>query len=342
MPLIAPSSALSVSRNRALMIAASCLMLLMIEQPALSRPAPGDGKPSQSEVTRAAQLRHARAVQSAARKKIKLPASALSAHASVNPKRPTFGWPTLVTEARKYIGTNPTHLNRRWCARFLNLVLNKSGYSGTNSDAARSFASYGRRISEPRVGAIAVLARGKNRNLGHVGIVTGIDANGNPIIISGNHGHRVGEAAYPRGRVIAYVMPVGAGGTQLAQIGTPPLRTSDAGHEGGLTSPIAELLAAINAERGESRQPARSMQPALQQPQRPPVVAARAPERAMARPEPRSQPYRLVQQLPADESVPRQRVATAYHVSVASTTPLPRPRVVVSAAPVPRSRPQMN
>ena len=32
-------------------------------------------------------------------------------------------------------------------------------------------------------------------------------ANGNPIIVSGNHGHRVAESVYPRGRVYAYVMP---------------------------------------------------------------------------------------------------------------------------------------
>jgi hypothetical protein len=37
--------------------------------------------------------------------------------------------------------------------------------------------------------------------------VSGIDAKGNPIIISGNHGHRVAESTYSRGRIYAYVMP---------------------------------------------------------------------------------------------------------------------------------------
>jgi hypothetical protein len=37
--------------------------------------------------------------------------------------------------------------------------------------------------------------------------VSGIDPNGNPIIISGNHGHRVDEAVYPRSRIFAYVKP---------------------------------------------------------------------------------------------------------------------------------------
>jgi len=34
-----------------------------------------------------------------------------------------------------------------------------------------------------------------------------IDAHGNPILVSGNSGHRVRETAYPRGRIYAYVVP---------------------------------------------------------------------------------------------------------------------------------------
>ena len=70
---------------------------------------------------------------------------------------------------------------------------------------ARSFASFGNRVSGPQIGAIAVMSRGKRG--GHVGIVSGIDEAGNPIIISGNHSGRVAESTYPRGRVHSYVMP---------------------------------------------------------------------------------------------------------------------------------------
>jgi uncharacterized protein (TIGR02594 family) len=87
----------------------------------------------------------------------------------------------------------------------MNFVLKRSGYAGTNSGFARSFASYGRPVAGPQVGAIAVMTRGKRG--GHVGVVSGVDGNGNPIIISGNHGGRVAEAVYPRGRIYAYVMP---------------------------------------------------------------------------------------------------------------------------------------
>jgi uncharacterized protein (TIGR02594 family) len=110
----------------------------------------------------------------------------------------------VVSEARRYIGGNPTGRSRLWCARFMNMVLKRSGHSGTGSDMASSFAHYGRRVSGPQVGAIAVMGR---RGGGHVGVVSGIDRHGNPIIVSGNHGHRVAESTYPRGRIYAYVLP---------------------------------------------------------------------------------------------------------------------------------------
>ena len=118
----------------------------------------------------------------------------------------SFGSSGIVSEARRYLGGNPTGRGSLWCARFMNLVLQHSGYKGTGSDMARSFANYGQRISGPQVGAIAVMGR---RGGGHVGIITGIDASGNPIMISGNNGNRVREAPISRGRIYAYVMPAG-------------------------------------------------------------------------------------------------------------------------------------
>jgi uncharacterized protein (TIGR02594 family) len=111
---------------------------------------------------------------------------------------------SVVAEARRYIGGNPTSRGSLWCARFMNMVLERSGHRGTGSDLARSFASYGQRVSGPQIGAIAVMGR---RGGGHVGVVSGIDANGNPILVSGNYHNRVAEAPYPRGRIYAYVMP---------------------------------------------------------------------------------------------------------------------------------------
>jgi uncharacterized protein (TIGR02594 family) len=116
----------------------------------------------------------------------------------------TGGGSSLVSEARRYLGGNPTGRGSLWCARFMNMVLQHTGHQGTGSDMANSFARYGQRISGPQVGAIAVMGR---RGGGHVGIITGIDARGNPIMISGNNGNRVREAPISRERIYAYVMP---------------------------------------------------------------------------------------------------------------------------------------
>lgn len=111
----------------------------------------------------------------------------------------------LVAEARRYLGTNPTGRRNLWCGAFMDMVLKRTGHEG-GGNLARAYASYGTRISGPQVGAIAVMRR---KGGGHVGVVSGIDPNGNPIIVSGNHNNTVAETVYPRGRIIAYVMPGG-------------------------------------------------------------------------------------------------------------------------------------
>ena len=111
----------------------------------------------------------------------------------------------LVTEARKYIGTNPTGRGSLWCGAFMDLVLKRTGHAG-GGNLAKAYASYGTRVSGPQVGAIAVMGR---RGGGHVGVVSGVDPNGNPIIVSGNHNHTVAESVYPAGRISAYVLPGG-------------------------------------------------------------------------------------------------------------------------------------
>jgi len=112
---------------------------------------------------------------------------------------------SLVTLAQSQLGNGAIYgRGSLWCARFMNWTLMHAGYRGTGSDLAKSFLSLPR--TSPRVGAIAVLDRGGR--YGHVGIVSGFDQAGNPIIISGNYGHRVGRGVYPRRRVIAYVSPV--------------------------------------------------------------------------------------------------------------------------------------
>jgi uncharacterized protein (TIGR02594 family) len=141
-----------------------------------------------------------RARQAQARVKPAQPAFGAS-----RPSGQSFGGSSLVAEARRWMGGNPTGRSSLWCGNFMNFVLQRTGHPGSQSNQARSFASYGHRLTGPQVGAIAVMSRG--RGGGHVGVVSGIDESGNPIIISGNHGHKVGEGVYSRSRIYAYVMP---------------------------------------------------------------------------------------------------------------------------------------
>ncbi len=117
----------------------------------------------------------------------------------------SFGGGSLVADARRYLGTNPTGRRSLWCGAFMDQVLRDTGHRG-GGNLAKGYLNYGPRVSGPQVGAIAVMGR---RGGGHVGVVSGVDANGNPVVISGNHNHRVAESVYPRSRIIAYVMPNG-------------------------------------------------------------------------------------------------------------------------------------
>src|SRR5439155_6960587 len=45
-----------------------------------------------------------------------------------------FSSSNVVSEARRYLGGNPTGRGSLWCARFMNMVLQHSGYRGTGSD----------------------------------------------------------------------------------------------------------------------------------------------------------------------------------------------------------------
>ena len=40
----------------------------------------------------------------------------------------------LVAQARRYLGTNPTGMSALWCARFMNMVLERTGRRGTGSN----------------------------------------------------------------------------------------------------------------------------------------------------------------------------------------------------------------
>jgi uncharacterized protein (TIGR02594 family) len=104
----------------------------------------------------------------------------------------------LVGQASRYVGANANQLGlppKLWCADFMNKLV------GGTDRRAISYAHRGRPAYHGCTNCVAVT---KRRGGHHVGIVKGYDAQGNPIIISGNHNRRVGVGTYARNRVVAY------------------------------------------------------------------------------------------------------------------------------------------
>jgi uncharacterized protein (TIGR02594 family) len=107
----------------------------------------------------------------------------------------------VVDRARSFIGESAREVGVRstlWCSAFLRKVTGAQDVD----DRALSWENH-RRIA-PQVGAVVTMGR---RGGGHVGVVSGFTAKGDPIVISGNHGNRVREAVYSRSRIRAWVSP---------------------------------------------------------------------------------------------------------------------------------------
>src|SRR5438067_1984876 len=203
---------MTVAWKRTLLVAGVVVTSTMV-MPALAGPShhasrhSGHSREAQTRhhARQVAAVRHSQDYRRASRSRHDRSASARrSARTAAARNGGSGGSSSVVAEARRYLGGNPTGWAHDWCGKFMNLVLERTGHRGTGSNFALSFARYGRRVSGPQVGAVAVMTR---RGGGHVGVVSGVLANGDVKVISGNHGHRVAESVYSRGRIVAFVMP---------------------------------------------------------------------------------------------------------------------------------------
>ena len=107
----------------------------------------------------------------------------------------------VVDRARQYIGATASQVGVRstlWCSAFLRKITGASGVD----DRAMSWER--KQHIAPQVGAVVTMGR---RGGGHVGVVSGFTAKGDPIVISGNHGGRVRQGVYSRSRIRAWVSP---------------------------------------------------------------------------------------------------------------------------------------
>ena len=103
-----------------------------------------------------------------------------------------------VAKASNYIGKTAGQLglpSRLWCADFMNML-----FGGKD----RRAVSYAKRGFPAAHGCVNCVAVTKRKGGHHVGIVKGYDAKGNPILISGNYGRKVGVGKYPKHAVLTY------------------------------------------------------------------------------------------------------------------------------------------
>lgn len=98
-----------------------------------------------------------------------------------------------------------------WCAAFVGAMLKRAGIPQSGSLMARSYLKWGETISVPRLGAIAVLTRGKSQSAGHVGFYLG-QAGTRIFLLGGNQSDAVTVDAFDAKRVLGYRWPMTAAG----------------------------------------------------------------------------------------------------------------------------------
>ncbi len=93
-----------------------------------------------------------------------------------------------------------------WCAAFVGACLERSGLKSTRSLMARSYARWGDELDAEVAGAVAVLSRGPNPALGHVGFLVGWSSE-KVWLLGGNQKDQVSVASYERRRLVALRWP---------------------------------------------------------------------------------------------------------------------------------------
>ena len=110
----------------------------------------------------------------------------------------------LIKLMQNDLGTRrPKGCPSKWCACYMDNILEAAGFAKRQSNRARDFAGYGKPAKPWQVGSIMVM-----RN--HVGVVMGKCDNGKVKLISGNHSKKVSVGCYGANKAIAWRAPVKA------------------------------------------------------------------------------------------------------------------------------------
>jgi uncharacterized protein (TIGR02594 family) len=114
-----------------------------------------------------------------------------------------------------------THDEVAWCAAFLGACLERTGIRSTRSLMARSYLRWGVPADDGRLGAIAVLSRGFDPRLGHVGFLVG-ETSAGLILLGGNQTDSVSVQAFPRSRLLALRWPITEAAPPVAILASDP------------------------------------------------------------------------------------------------------------------------
>ncbi len=93
-----------------------------------------------------------------------------------------------------------------WCAAFANAMLERAGYAGSKSLAARSFLNWGKKLKRPKMGCIVVFKRGNSSWQGHVGFYAGENKT-HIYVLGGNQRNMVNVSRYPKSKFLGYRWP---------------------------------------------------------------------------------------------------------------------------------------
>jgi uncharacterized protein (TIGR02594 family) len=111
----------------------------------------------------------------------------------------------VVAEAEHWLGArNMTGRRGPWCGAFANFILQKTGHAAMNGENVAAALHYGRHLTAPVVGAMAVISTSWGRE-GHVGFVSAVNDDGSIQLVSGNWANRVHDTRIPRRQVVAFV-----------------------------------------------------------------------------------------------------------------------------------------
>lgn len=112
--------------------------------------------------------------------------------------------------------SKPTQDESPWCASFVNWVLMKAGYEGTDSAWSHSWKNWGDSLSKPALGVVAFIDWGKvypdkpdKQGKGHVGFVVGKTASGRIVLLGGNQNNKVSYSAFKASHIVTYRVPKG-------------------------------------------------------------------------------------------------------------------------------------